>query len=106
MHYCTLEVEHADSCSSMSLLTYRELWEEDDRGVCSCDGWTLVHAGLPHLRDASDTRTVDLSSAPVEMKSEESTTVEKEEEDDWRNTYVHISPLYSNSHSSTTDSIS
>ena len=90
----------------MSPLTYRELWEEDDRGGCSCDGRTLVHAGLPHLRNTSDTRTVDLLSTPVEMRSEESTTVEKEQEDDWRNTYVHPSPLYSNSHSSTTDSIS
>ena len=81
VHYCTLEVEHADSRSSMSLLTYHELWEEDDRGGCSCDGRTLVHAGLPHLRNTSDTRTVDLSSTPVEMRSEESTTVEKEEEE-------------------------
>ena len=65
----------------MSLLTYRELWEEDDWGLCSCDGWTLVYTGLPHLRDASDTRTVDLSSTPMERKDEESTTVEKEEEE-------------------------
>ena len=72
MHYCTLEVEHAYSCSSMSLLTYRELWEEDDRGGCSCDGRTLVHTGLPHLRNTSNTRTVDLSSAPAERKDEES----------------------------------
>ena len=61
--------------------TYSELWEEDDWGVCSCDGRTLVHAGLPHLRDAPDTRTVDLSSTPVEMKDEESRTVEGEEEE-------------------------
>ena len=60
---------------------YRELWEEDDQGVCSCDGRTLVHIGLPHLRDAPDTRTVDLSSTAVEMKSKESRTVEKEEEE-------------------------
>ena len=55
----------------MSLLTYRELFEEDDRRVCSYDGRTLVHTGLPHLRNASDKRTVDLSSTPVERKDEE-----------------------------------
>ena len=57
--------------------TYRELWEEDDWGGCSCNCRTLVHIGLPHLRDASDTRTVDMSSTPVEMKDEESRTVER-----------------------------
>ena len=53
----------------MSVLTYRELWEEDDWGVCHCDGRTLAHTGLPLQRNASDKRTVDLSSAPVEMKT-------------------------------------
>ena len=53
----------------MSVLTHHELWEEDDRGVCHCDGRTLAHTGLPLQRDPSDRRTVDLSSAPVEMKT-------------------------------------
>ena len=61
---------HVHQC----IKTYRELWEEDDRGVSSCDGWTLVHIGLPHLRNTSDIRTVDLSSTPAERKDEESTT--------------------------------
>ena len=68
---------HVHQC----IKTYHELWEEDDRGVCSCDGRTLVHIGLPHLRNTSDIKTVDLSSTPVEMKDEESRTVEGEEEE-------------------------
>ena len=57
--------------------TYYELWEEDNRGVCPCDGRTLTHARLPLQRNASNKRTVDLSSAPVERKGVESKAVKR-----------------------------
>ena len=61
--------------------TYCELWEEDDWGVCPCDGRTLTHAGLPLQRDASDKRTVDPSSAPVERKVKNQKLLREEDEE-------------------------
>ena len=56
--------------ASLYIKTYCELWEEDNRGVCPCDGRTLTHTGLPLQRNASDKRTVDLSSAPAKRMGE------------------------------------